>query len=187
MCISLISYSAEVPGHRQQQLTQTLIVRLLKTHFSTHGSLTVKSQQDIIELVTRPGPHQSGHQGPLVHTVGQLLLERLQDCRSPVVKEWLLTAADALIYADKMTGSQLKTPFIRQLWAFTVNSVSLNHCVESANALLTTLIRYWSQSRGQSSEGIEHLEKLYALFTTKLVTPNEHTVRTLITLQVRHK
>ena len=23
----------EVPGHRQQQLTQTLIVRLLKTHF----------------------------------------------------------------------------------------------------------------------------------------------------------
>ena len=25
----------EVPGHRQQQLTQTLIVRLLKTHFFT--------------------------------------------------------------------------------------------------------------------------------------------------------
>ena len=24
---------AEVPGHRQKQLTQTLIVRLLKTHF----------------------------------------------------------------------------------------------------------------------------------------------------------
>ena len=29
------SLSAEVPGHRQQQLTQTLIVRLLKTHFFT--------------------------------------------------------------------------------------------------------------------------------------------------------
>ena len=27
--------SAEVPGHSQQQLTQTLIVRLLKTHFFT--------------------------------------------------------------------------------------------------------------------------------------------------------
>ena len=27
--------SAEVPGHRQQQLTQTLIVRLLKMHFFT--------------------------------------------------------------------------------------------------------------------------------------------------------
>ena len=26
---------AEVPGHRQQQLTQTLIVRLLKTHLFT--------------------------------------------------------------------------------------------------------------------------------------------------------
>ena len=26
---------AEVPGHRQQQLTQTLNVRLLKTHFLT--------------------------------------------------------------------------------------------------------------------------------------------------------
>ena len=26
---------ARVPGHRQQQLTQTLIVRLLKTHFFT--------------------------------------------------------------------------------------------------------------------------------------------------------
>ena len=25
--------STEAPGHRQQQLTQTLIVRLLKTHF----------------------------------------------------------------------------------------------------------------------------------------------------------
>ena len=124
----------------------------------------------------------------MVHTVGQLLLERLQDCRNPLVKEWLLTAADALIYADKVTGkNQLKTPFVRQLWAFTVNSVSLNHCVESANALLTTLIRYWSGgSRGgqSSTEGIEHLEKLYALFTTKLVTPNEHTVKTLVTLQV---
>ena len=30
-----IALSAEVPGHRQQQLTQTLIVRLLKTHFFT--------------------------------------------------------------------------------------------------------------------------------------------------------
>ena len=36
------------------QLTQTLIVRLLKTHF-VHGSLIVKSQQKRIELVTRPG------------------------------------------------------------------------------------------------------------------------------------
>ena len=26
---------AEVPGHRQQQLTQTVIVRLLKTHLFT--------------------------------------------------------------------------------------------------------------------------------------------------------
>merc|ERR1712073_77905 len=38
---------AEVPGHCQQQLTQTLIVRLLKTHF-LHRSLILKSQQ--IEL-----------------------------------------------------------------------------------------------------------------------------------------
>ena len=40
-----------VPGHRQKQLTQTLIVRLLKTH----PSLNVKSQENRIELVTRPG------------------------------------------------------------------------------------------------------------------------------------
>ena len=33
--ISCATLSAEVPGHRQQQLTQTLIVRLLKTHFFT--------------------------------------------------------------------------------------------------------------------------------------------------------
>ena len=45
---------AEVPGRRQQQLTQTLIVRLLETHFF-HRSLIVKSQQNRIELVTRPG------------------------------------------------------------------------------------------------------------------------------------
>ena len=45
---------AEVPGHRQKQLTQTLIVRLLKTHF-LHQSLIEKSQQHIIELVINPG------------------------------------------------------------------------------------------------------------------------------------
>ena len=32
MCAAL---RAEVPGHCQKQLTQTLIVRLLKTHFFT--------------------------------------------------------------------------------------------------------------------------------------------------------
>ena len=44
----------EVPGHRQEQLTQTLIVRLLKTHFFTHRSLIVKSQQNRIGLVAKP-------------------------------------------------------------------------------------------------------------------------------------
>ena len=38
MCAAL---GAEDPGHRQEQLTQTLIVRLLKTHF-LHHSLIVK-------------------------------------------------------------------------------------------------------------------------------------------------
>ena len=37
----------------QEQLMQTLIVRLLKIHF-LHRSLIVKSQQSIIELVARP-------------------------------------------------------------------------------------------------------------------------------------
>ena len=45
-------------GHHQQQLTQTLIVRLLKTHTFQHRSLIVKSQQNRIELVTRPGLKQ---------------------------------------------------------------------------------------------------------------------------------
>ena len=45
---------AEIPGHCQQQLTQTLTVCLLKKH----GSLIVNSQQNIIELVTRPGDLQ---------------------------------------------------------------------------------------------------------------------------------
>ena len=45
---------AEVPGHRQQQLTQTLIVRLVKTHFLP-AILDLESQQKRIELVTRPG------------------------------------------------------------------------------------------------------------------------------------
>ena len=44
---------AEVLGHRQQQLMQTLILGLLKTHF-LYRSLIVKSQQIRIELVTRP-------------------------------------------------------------------------------------------------------------------------------------
>ena len=47
----------KVPGNCKQQLTQTLIVGLLKTYF-LHRSLIVKSQQQRIELVTRPG-HQA--------------------------------------------------------------------------------------------------------------------------------
>ena len=43
---------AEVPGHRREQLTQTLIVRLLRTHFFTPILVIVKSQWNIIELVT---------------------------------------------------------------------------------------------------------------------------------------
>ena len=35
MCAAL---GAEVPGHRKQQLTQTLIVRLMKMHFFTRLS-----------------------------------------------------------------------------------------------------------------------------------------------------
>ena len=41
---------AEVPRHRQHLLTQNLIVRLFKTHQSS----ILKSQQNRIELVTRP-------------------------------------------------------------------------------------------------------------------------------------
>ena len=44
---------AEVPGDCQKQLMQTLSVHLLKRHF-LHPSLIVKSQQNMIELVTRP-------------------------------------------------------------------------------------------------------------------------------------
>ena len=49
-CAALV---VEVPGHRQQQLTQTLIMRLLKTHFFT-PILDFKSQQKR-ELVTIAG------------------------------------------------------------------------------------------------------------------------------------
>ena len=37
-----VPLGAEVPGHHEQQLTQTLIVRLLKIHFSTIYFLIVK-------------------------------------------------------------------------------------------------------------------------------------------------
>ena len=45
---------AEVPEHRQEQPTQTLIVCLYIKHFFKL-SVVVKSQQNIIELVARPG------------------------------------------------------------------------------------------------------------------------------------
>ena len=51
--VKCAALGAEVPRHRQQQLTQTLIARLLKCTF-LHRSLIVKSQQNRIELVTRP-------------------------------------------------------------------------------------------------------------------------------------
>ena len=41
---------AEVPENCQEHLTQTLLVRLLKTHFLT----PTLDQQNRIELVTRP-------------------------------------------------------------------------------------------------------------------------------------
>ena len=44
---------ANIPGQHQEKLMQTLIVRLLKTHFFA-PIFDVKSQQNIIELVTRP-------------------------------------------------------------------------------------------------------------------------------------
>ena len=56
---------AEVPGHHQQQLMQALIVHLLKTHFFT----LIKSQQNIIELVTRPGDDQVGGRDSLYFAV----------------------------------------------------------------------------------------------------------------------
>ena len=43
---------------RTAELTQTLIVRLLKTHLFLHLSSIVKSQQNRIELVTVPGTKQ---------------------------------------------------------------------------------------------------------------------------------
>ena len=58
---------AKVPGHNEEQLTQTLIVCLLKTHF-LHQSLIVKSQQNRIEFVTRPGGHQLSEAASLTWT-----------------------------------------------------------------------------------------------------------------------
>ena len=58
-CVAL---GAEVPGHRQQQLTHTLIMVLLKTHFFT-PILDEKSQQNIIELVIRPDRQQLPDEG----------------------------------------------------------------------------------------------------------------------------
>ena len=52
--VGCAALGAEVPGLRQQQLKQTLIARFLKTHFF-HLSLILKSHQNRIELVTRPG------------------------------------------------------------------------------------------------------------------------------------
>ena len=39
----------------KKKLTQTLTVRMLRTHFSTPILDSLKPQQNIIELVTRPG------------------------------------------------------------------------------------------------------------------------------------
>ena len=55
--VRCVTLGAEVPGHCQEQRTQILIVRLLETHF-LHCSQIVKSQQNGIEFVTRPGTCQ---------------------------------------------------------------------------------------------------------------------------------
>ena len=49
---------AEVPRQRQQQLMQTLDCAYVESALFLHRSLTVKSQQNRIELVTRPGSNQ---------------------------------------------------------------------------------------------------------------------------------
>ena len=60
---------------------QTLIVRLLKTHFFTHRSLILKSQQNRIELVTRPDRLQDFRIHPLTGdvTVARLLDREVRD------------------------------------------------------------------------------------------------------------
>ena len=59
----------EVPGHRLKQLT--LMLRLLKACFFTHRSLMMKSQQNRIELVTRPVFYQR---------LTDSVFERIQEC-----------------------------------------------------------------------------------------------------------
>ena len=49
-----IRCAVQVPGHCQEQLKQTLIVRLSKTHFFTPTLDCEKSAEKNIELVTRP-------------------------------------------------------------------------------------------------------------------------------------
>ena len=64
---------AEVPGHRQQQLTQTLIVCFSKAHFLHH----VKSQ-NIIELVTRPATPQISNISAALAVMSQARIRTLQ-------------------------------------------------------------------------------------------------------------
>ena len=54
-----MALNVEVPLHLLKQLTQAMIVRLLKTHFFTLQSLVVRSQQNEIELVAADLLHYS--------------------------------------------------------------------------------------------------------------------------------
>ena len=103
----------------------------------------------------------------------QILLDCLRDCKSTNTKSELLNACNELVKAD--SRQELKPSVVIQLWDFTVNTVSLNHCVENGNRLLQSLIRYRCQDT-------EVIQKIYLLFTSKLVKQNEHSVRTLVTL-----
>ena len=60
---------AQVPGHHQEQLKQTLIVHL-KKHYFTPNSLILKSQENRMDLVTRPGLWQQPDDHQLRDLIG---------------------------------------------------------------------------------------------------------------------
>ena len=119
----------------------------------------------------------------LMPKIVQVLMESLEDCRSSATKIVLLRAWHAVIgvvdthQMDLFSGRQ--RVILVQLWDYTVNTVSLNHCVAEGNALLQALIKHRAR---QEEAGEEALRKLYFLLTSKLVKANIHSLQTYITL-----
>ena len=90
--------STEMPGHRQDQLGQILVVCLPRRHFILQfSSIVKKNKQYIIDLVTRSGADKMGLSDNTLEDPGKIrsVVDILTQAKCPIVVKMSQESQDA--------------------------------------------------------------------------------------------